>query len=369
MPDSLMDSTLTPRQASRTADRDVPVNPPLAWLRRQLLAIDVVIIGFLLFLILWCLLSLVAPGARLYAYESQFQWAELPAASLIGQLALILGIYVVAQRFGVYYHRVHTSTGDRAPTWLRVANLVYVFIPILLIPIVFNLLGAFIAGVSGVPGAEHHPAFDPGMSYDRAASWWDLWLKEADMAVFGVYPPAWLRQFHAPWSVGLMMLCYLAYYVSPLVAVLPQVIRRDWRLVRRVAAMFAGALIMTYLGYILVPATGPRFEGTFDAWIVNDSWVTWWQRLLDNAEVIRWDAFPSGHVAIATVSCVLALKHHRRVGLAYLPFVIGLPLATVFLGYHYVTDVVAGFAFAAAAFLLLQPAVKWWESIWAQPEA
>ena len=32
---------------------------------------------------------------------------------------------------------------------------------------------------------------------------------------------------------------------------------------------------------------------------------------LDDAEVIRWDAFPSGHVAIETVACVLALKYHR----------------------------------------------------------
>lgn len=345
----------------------ISTNPPLAWLRRQLLAIDVVIIGFLLFLIMWCLLSLVAPGARLYPYETQFAWAEIPTWSLVGQLTLILGIYVIAQRFGVYYHRVHTSTGDRAPKWLKVANIIYVFIPIPLIPVVFNLLGAFIAGVSGAPGVASHPSFDPGMNYDPAATWWDLWLKEADISMFGVYPAAWFRKMHASWSVGLMMLCYLSYYVSPLIAVLPQVLKRDWPMVRRCAAMFGGALIMTYFGYIAIPATGPRFEGTFDAWITTDSWVTWWQRLLDNAEVIRWDAFPSGHVAIETVACVLALKYHRKVGLAYLPFLIGLPVATVFLGYHYVTDAVAGFAFAAAAFLLLQPAVKWWESIWAIP--
>ena len=343
-------------------------NPPLAWLRRQLLAIDVVIIGFISFLIAWSLLSVVAPGARLYAYEAQFAWAEIPIWSLIGQLTLILGVYVIAQRFGVHYHREYASTGKRAPNWLRVANLIYVFIPILLIPLVFNLLGAFIAGVSGVPGMQEHPSYDPGVHYDRAASWWDLWLKDADISMFGVYPASWLRKYHGPWTIGLMMLCYLSYYVSPLIAVLPQVIKRDWPTVRRCAAMFGGALIMTYFGYVAIPATGPRFEGTFDAWIVSDSWVTWWQRLLDDAEVIRWDAFPSGHVAIETVACVLALKYHRKVGLAYLPFLIGLPVATVFLGYHYVTDAAAGFLFAIAAFLLLQPAVKWWESIWPKPE-
>jgi membrane-associated phospholipid phosphatase len=364
-----METTLQ-RPRDMSAPRESDRKPPLAWLRRQFLAVDVVIVGFLLFLIGWTLLSLVVPQARLYAYEPRYQWAELPAWSLIGQLVLILCAYMVFQRFGVYYHRVFTSTGDRAPRWLHVANLVYVFIPILLIPLVFNLLGAFIAGVSGVPGIETHGSYDPAAHYDPAASYWDLWLKEADVSMFGVYPAAWLRKFHTPWSVGLMMLCYLAYYVSPLVAVLPQILKRDWPVVRRCAAMFAGALIMTYFGYILLPATGPRFEGTFAAW-QSDGWfaTSWWQGILDSAEVIRWDAFPSGHVAIAIVACVLALKYHRRVGLAYVPFVAGLFLATVFLGYHYVTDVVAGALFAAAAFILLQPAVAWWESVWTRPDS
>ena len=87
--------------------------------------------------------------------------------------------------------------------------------------------------------------------------------------------------------------------------------------------------------------------------------------MLNDAEVIRWDAFPSGHVAIATVALVVALKYHRKTGLGYLPFVTLLPLATVFLGYHYLMDVAFGLLFAAFAFFAIEPAAKWWESIWA----
>ena len=84
--------------------------------------------------------------------------------------------------------------------------------------------------------------------------------------------------------------------------------------------------------------------------------------------MIRWDAFPSGHVALATGALVLALRYHRKTGLGYLPFVIGLPLATVFFGYHYLTDVLIGFGFVLATFLILEPTVRWWESIWRLPE-
>lgn len=338
-------------------------------LRRQFLAIDLWIIGFLGVLILWTLLSIVVPGARIYPYEEAYAWAETPKWKLAGQFAMILGIYLVAQRMGIHYHRDYLAKGRPAPKWVGAGNLVYVFIPVALLPFVFNLLGAFIAGVSGVPAIEAHPAYDPGAHYDPAASWWDLWLKQVDISVFGVYPPAWFRRFHNDASVGLMMLCYLAYYVSPLVAVLPQIVKRDWRRVRRVAAIYAGALLLTYIGYILVPATGPRFEGTFDAWAAEGGWFAtpWWQQVLDNAEIIRWDAFPSGHVAIAVVALVLALRYHRKVGLVYLPFVAGLLVATVFLGYHYVTDVVAGLVFAGVAFAVIEPTVRWWEDIWKLP--
>jgi membrane-associated phospholipid phosphatase len=363
-----MESALTLEQS--TPDRAVKPRPVLAALRRQFLAMDIAIISFLLLVIAWTLLSMVVPEARLYPYDARYAWAEMPKATLAVQLIMILLAYLVAQRFGIYFHRHYTTTGDKAPKWLAAANLVYVFIPVLLIPLVFNLLGAFIAGVSGVPGVQTHPAFDPAGGYDPAASYWDLWLKQADIAVTGVYPALWFRQYHAPWLTTLLLASYLTYYVSPFVAVLPQVIKRDWPMVRRCAAVFAGALMTTYVGYILIPATGPRFEGGFEAWLPAEPlWfgAEWWQHVLNNAEVIRWDAFPSGHVAISMVALVLALRHHRKTGLVYMPFVLGLCFATVFLGYHYLTDVLFGFLFAAFGFFALEPAAKWWESVWNKP--
>jgi membrane-associated phospholipid phosphatase len=336
-------------------------------LRRQLLAMDVAIVGFLVLVIGWTLLSFVIPSARLYPYDPAYAWAEIPRFTLAIYLIEILLVYLVAQRFGIYFHHHHTATGDKAPRWLEVANAVYVFIPILLIPLVFNLLGAFIAGVSGVPGVQTHAAYDPTVNYDRAATYWDLWMKGADTTLAGVYPATWLRQYQTPWLSTLMLVCYLSYYVSPLVAVLPQVLKRNWPLVRRCAAVFAGSLMTTYIGYILIPATGPRFEGGYEAWLTEDGMLfggEWWQHLLNDAEVIRWDAFPSGHVAIATVALVLALRYHRKVGLVYLPFVAGLCFATIFLGYHYATDVLFGLVFAAFGLVVIEPAVKWWESVW-----
>ncbi|MBE7491436.1 MAG: phosphatase PAP2 family protein [Planctomycetes bacterium] len=363
-----MDSTLrtgTGSSPRATAPRTAP-RPLLATARRQLLATDVLVFGFLVMLLAWIGLSQLAPAARLYAYEPGFAWAELPPATLALQLTGYGLVYVVLQRLGVRHHALAAANLAR-PAWLSAANIAYVLSPIAIIPFVFNLLGAFMAGVSGVPGAHLHPDFDAAVHYDRAATYWDLWLKQADVALFGVYPPQWMRQFQTPWLTGVMMVCYLAYYVSPLVAIVPQLRARNWPVVRRISAVYAACLLTTYFGYLAIPATGPRFEGGMQAWLpAEPGWfgAQWWAHVINDAEIIRWDAFPSGHVAVALVTLVLALRYHRRAGLVYLPFVAGLVVATVFLGYHYATDVVFGFVFAAFTFVVLEPAIRWWESAW-----
>lgn len=336
-------------------------------LRTRYLSIDVMVIGFLGVLIGWILLGMAVPGARLYPHSARFAWAEMPDTEIVGHLLVILALYVLIQRFGARFHREHAVTGTPAPKWLAFLNVAYVFTPVALIPLVFNLLGAFIAGTSGAPDPATHAAYDPAATYDRAITWWDLWLKQADISLLGTYPAEAMRQYHNPWTLGLAMLCYVSYYVSPLVLALPPVLKRDWFVVRRVAAVYCGTLLLTYVGYILVPATGPRFEGGFKAWLpAGDTppGMTQLQLFLDSIEIIRWDAFPSGHVAIALVTLVVALRYHPRVGWAYAPFVAGLVGATVFLGYHYVIDVLAGVLCAVIAFVVIEPAVKWWEGIW-----
>ncbi len=352
---------------SETLRQSNPALRVLDALRRRYLSIDVMIILFLAGLIGWVLLGQVAPGARLYPYSDRYEWALMPATEIVGHLLVILALYVLIQRFGVRFHREHAVTGVAAPKWLAFLNVAYVFTPVALIPLVFNLLGAFIAGTSGAPDPASHAAYDAAATYDRAVTWWDLWLKEADIALLGSYPAAAMRQYQTPFTNGVAMVCYISYYVSPLVLAVPPVLKRDWIVVRRVAAIYCGTLLLTYVGYILVPATGPRFEGGFKAWLSSGGtpWgMTEMQLFLDSIEIIRWDAFPSGHVAIALVTLVLALRYHPRVGWFYAPFVAGLVGATVFLGYHYVIDVLAGMLCALIAFVVIEPAVKWWEGVW-----
>jgi sterol desaturase/sphingolipid hydroxylase (fatty acid hydroxylase superfamily) len=118
-----MESTLSARRESVPAPAVVGGAPLLAGLRRQFLAMDILIVVFISILILWCLVAMVAPGARLYPYDGQFRWAEMAPSAIALQLAAYLLAYLVFQRFGIAHHRMLHERQARPPRWLSVANL------------------------------------------------------------------------------------------------------------------------------------------------------------------------------------------------------------------------------------------------------
>jgi hypothetical protein len=70
--------------------------------------------------------------------------------------------------------------------------------------------------------------------------------------------------------------------------------------------------------------------------------------------------FPSLHVGSSVYLCLFDLRTHRLRGLTYLPMVLMIYGATIFLRYHYVTDILAGTAVAVSCtYLGRWAALKW----------
>jgi membrane-associated phospholipid phosphatase len=76
------------------------------------------------------------------------------------------------------------------------------------------------------------------------------------------------------------------------------------------------------------------------------------RRLIDALEPNKLDAFPSLHAAILLVTMVAARAESRRLFRAFLPVAVGITVSLVYLGYHWVVDVVAGFLWAPFAIWL-----------------
>jgi membrane-associated phospholipid phosphatase len=70
------------------------------------------------------------------------------------------------------------------------------------------------------------------------------------------------------------------------------------------------------------------------------------QAVLLSGESDLFAAFPSLHAAYATLFSFFMFKLNRRFGLVSLPILFGVCFSTVYLGQHYLVDLLAGVAYA-----------------------
>lgn len=187
----------------------------------------------------------------------------------------------------------------------------------------------------------------------------DSVLAAIDHRIFGVHPTVWLERLTWPPLTEVLQLTYSTYYFLPII--LGVVLWKTGRFERFHFFVFILVLgfYLSYLGYIAVPAIGPRFLPSIaEAQTKPLTGVVLFQpvrRMLDSAEGITRDCFPSGHTELTLLVLYYARKFHRRTFWWLLPFGVGIVLSTVYLRYHYVVDVVAGVLVAFAIIAITKP--------------
>ena len=179
----------------------------------------------------------------------------------------------------------------------------------------------------------------------------DRWLASLDYHIWGVNPCVWLERIQFRALVEWEQLLYTLFL--PAVILVALLLWRKGRFVefQYYAFLIAAGYLVSYCGYILVPARGPRY------WLKDLQHIPlqglWLFRSmqdgLDKLESYHYDCFPSGHTELTLLACWgsrIVSKRWFKVYLAYTPFLI---FATVYLRYHYTVDLAAG---AIAAFVL-----------------
>ena len=202
------------------------------------------------------------------------------------------------------------------------------FGPIFPLLLVFDNLGPFILATTAV---------------DR-----DPLLVAADRLLFlGSDPTRLLEPFARPLLLDVLTVCYALYYFHPVV--LGALLWRDDLREKTPGARFhafAFAMLLTfyvsYAGYFLVPAIGPRFTVGHAGPLPRATVARLIDGTLDRLETNRRNCFPSGHTMVTVAVLVEAARRSRKTFLAFLPFAAGLLAATVVGRYHYVVDVLAG---------------------------
>ena len=203
------------------------------------------------------------------------------------------------------------------------------FLPLPVVLALFDSLGGLIAGV-------RNDNFD------------DLLIR-LDLLLFGTHPTVWLEQFIHPWLTTLLQFAYVSYYPLPIFLVVRLAIRKDRLAFDESAFGIVLCFYLSYLGYLAVPAVGPRFAlaALQTRGLEAGPLVIAIQNILNILENTKMDAFPSGHTAVALMTVYYSWRSGEKVlGMILLPVVTALIISTVYLRYHYVIDVVAGFGLA-----------------------
>ena len=258
-------------------------------------------------------------------------WSRVDSPASILKIALAGFIPV-----GVAALRAYAS---RLPRPVEVAMDFHIVGPILLI---FDNLGTLIRAV--------HPV-------DR-----DGWLIAADRALLGTDAGTLLLPVSTPLVGDVLMVFYALYFFHPIVAA--ALLYRDDRAdfggpgprFHRFAFLVVLTFYVSYAGYFCVPAVGPRYTVSFPAPVARGALGQAIDTVLEHAETNKRDVFPSGHTMVVTVVLVEAARRSRKTFLGFLFFAVPLYIATVYGRYHYLVDVLAGFA--------LTPVVLWAGKEW-----
>jgi membrane-associated phospholipid phosphatase len=181
----------------------------------------------------------------------------------------------------------------------------------------------------------------------------DQWLADLDYSFWHANPTVWLERIQSPLFTEYLQIVYTLFVPAVLwIAFLLWKDRRHAEF-QYYAFLIALGYLISYVGYLIVPARGPRFllrdlqhvplQGL---WFFHTM-----QGGLDRLESVAYDCFPSGHTELTLLAWWSSRKLLAPLFWPYFAYTSSIIFATVYLRYHYTIDVFAGAAVAAILLL------------------
>jgi membrane-associated phospholipid phosphatase len=208
-----------------------------------------------------------------------------------------------------------------------------------------------------------------GRDYDELLMLIDQWL-------FGVNPTEWLARFSHPVLTEFLQIVYASYFFLFLIAGYEMYRRSMLKEFYYMLFLVSYGFFLSYIGYFLVPAIGPRFTihdyHTMHETLPGLFFTDTIRYLLDAGESIplgvpnpedhvQRDVFPSGHVQLTMVLMYFVAVYRLRIRTFILIMGSLLIVSTVYLWYHYVIDIIAGALFCWFTIYTGKHIDVWWE--------
>jgi membrane-associated phospholipid phosphatase len=188
-------------------------------------------------------------------------------------------------------------------------------------------------------------------------------LIKLDYFIFSVHPTVYIERFEVPVLTDIFQAVYCSYYFLPIILGIVVYTRKNMRDFTHVFFGVIFTFYVTYVGYMLFPAVGPRFSlyhlqttalvGLFVTIPIRES-LNW-------LEHVMRDAFPSGHTMLTLVVLFYTWRYEKKLLLIFTPISILIIFSTIYLRYHYAVDVMAGIILTIPTIVAAETAIEWWE--------
>lgn len=192
------------------------------------------------------------------------------------------------------------------------------------------------------------PAFHAGKE--------DAWLQHLDNVIIGGNASLWMQRLTHPVLSDVLSACYLFFFPGLLLSWI-HYFRRELPVLRAFIIGQFTVYGIGFLGYTFVPALGPYLDPVLAPQFtvpITGGWITRFNEHVVVTGSNKVDVFPSLHCGITFYILLFHRAHApRRFWWVLLPTV-GLWTATIYLRYHYFVDILAGFALAVFALMLVR---------------
>jgi membrane-associated phospholipid phosphatase len=177
----------------------------------------------------------------------------------------------------------------------------------------------------------------------------DLWLARLDYALWGTNPTVWLERVQSRVLTEYLQLVYTLFVPAVLWVAFLLWKQRKYTEFQYYAFLVALGFLVSYAGYMIVPARGPRIVLNHLQHVpLQGLWL--FERMqggLNRLESVAYDCFPSGHTELTILAWWSTRTLRNSLFWPYFAYTSSIIFATVYLRYHYTIDVLAGAAVAA----------------------
>jgi len=188
-----------------------------------------------------------------------------------------------------------------------------------------------------------------GVVGSYAASKGVLSIYPIDKAIWGFNVTGWVQStFFSPIVTQITTFFYTLHF--PLIVITCLVL---WYANRKIFGKYMATMIMTtyacLVTFILLPTAPPWYQGVAVDLYQSASAATLPSSLTSfmfSFESDKFAAFPSLHAAYAIIFSYFMIKLDRRLAFVAIPVTVGVLFSTLYLGQHYLIDLVAGAMYA-----------------------